>query len=67
LKLAVEAHGGLARLNRTAQADRMIASEKSREFVSGFTPQWLGMDRLDFFQFDFKRKRNPEHLLTGLR
>jgi len=40
-----------------AQVDRMIASEKSREFVSGFTHQWLGMDRLDFFQFDFKLHR----------
>jgi hypothetical protein len=40
-----------------AQADRMIASEKSREFVSGFTHQWLGMERLDFFQFDFKLHR----------
>lgn len=34
------------------QVDRMIASEKSREFVTGFTHQWLGLDRLDFFQFN---------------
>lgn len=34
------------------QVERMIASEKSREFVVGFTHQWLGMDRLDFFQFN---------------
>ena len=34
------------------QVDRMIASEKSRDFVTGFTHQWLGMDRLDFFQFN---------------
>jgi hypothetical protein len=40
-----------------AQVDRLIASEQSREFVSGFTYQWLGMDRLDFFQFDFKLHR----------
>jgi hypothetical protein len=38
-----------------AQVDRMIASERSEEFISGFAHQWLGMDRLDFFQFDFKR------------
>jgi hypothetical protein len=38
-----------------AQVDRMIASERSQEFISGFAHQWLGMDRLDFFQFDFKR------------
>jgi hypothetical protein len=40
-----------------AQVDRMIASERLHEFVSGFTHQWLGMDRLDFFQFDFKLHR----------
>ena len=40
-----------------AQVDRMIAGEKSRQFVAGFTHQWLGMDRLDFFQFDFKLHR----------
>jgi mono/diheme cytochrome c family protein len=36
------------------QVDRMLADERAREFVIGFTHQWLGMDRLDFFQF------NPE-------
>ncbi|MCA9157134.1 MAG: DUF1592 domain-containing protein [Planctomycetales bacterium] len=36
------------------QVDRMLADERTREFVIGFTHQWLGMDRLDFFQF------NPE-------
>ena len=36
------------------QVDRMIASPKSRDFVTGFTHQWLGMDRLDFFQFNAK-------------
>lgn len=36
------------------QVDRMIASDKSRDFVTGFTHQWLGMDRLDFFQFNPK-------------
>jgi hypothetical protein len=40
-----------------AQTDRMIDSERSREFVAGFTHQWLGMDRLDFFQFDFRLHR----------
>jgi hypothetical protein len=35
-----------------AQVDRMIASPKSREFVAGFVHQWLGLDRLDFFQFN---------------
>lgn len=34
-----------------AQVDRMIADPKSRQFVTAFTHQWLGVDRLDFFQF----------------
>ena len=41
-----------------AEVDRMIASEKAGEFVSGFVHQWLGMDRLDFFQFDTKQFRD---------
>ena len=34
------------------QVDRLIADSRSDEFVSGFLHQWLGMERLDFFQFD---------------
>jgi hypothetical protein len=41
-----------------AQVDRMIDDDKSRQFASGFTHQWLGMDRLDFFQFDFRLHRS---------
>jgi hypothetical protein len=40
------------------QVTRMIASEKADEFISGFVHQWLGMDRLDFFQFDTKKFRD---------
>jgi hypothetical protein len=40
------------------QVDRLIASPKADEFVSGFVHQWLGMDRLDFFQFDTKQFRD---------
>jgi uncharacterized protein DUF1592/uncharacterized protein DUF1588/uncharacterized protein DUF1587/uncharacterized protein DUF1595/uncharacterized protein DUF1585/cytochrome c len=40
-----------------AQVRRLLADEKSEQFVSGFTHQWLGLDRLDFFQFDFKLHR----------
>jgi hypothetical protein len=40
------------------EVDRMIASPKADEFVSGFVPQWLGMDRLDFFQFDTRQFRD---------
>lgn len=40
-----------------AQVDRLIADERSRQFVSGFAHQWLGLGRLDFFQFDFRQHR----------
>tara|TARA_R110002049_G_scaffold285698_1_gene466684 strand:- start:65402 stop:68089 length:2688 start_codon:yes stop_codon:yes gene_type:complete len=39
----------------SAQVDRMLSSPRAAEFVSGFTHQWLAMDRLDFFQFDADR------------
>jgi hypothetical protein len=42
----------------TREVDRMIASDKADEFVSGFVHQWLGMDRLEFFQFDTKQFRD---------
>jgi Protein of unknown function (DUF1592)/Protein of unknown function (DUF1588)/Protein of unknown function (DUF1587)/Protein of unknown function (DUF1585)/Protein of unknown function (DUF1595)/Planctomycete cytochrome C len=41
-----------------AQVDRLLDSEKSREFVTGFTHQWLRMDRLDFFQFNTQLYRD---------
>jgi hypothetical protein len=40
------------------EVERMIADARSSEFVSGFVHQWLGMDRLDFFQFDTKQFRD---------
>ncbi|MEK0445364.1 MAG: hypothetical protein RLZZ399_685 [Verrucomicrobiota bacterium] len=40
------------------EVDRMIADPKADEFVSGFVHQWLGMDRLDFFQFDPRKFRD---------
>jgi len=40
------------------EVDRLITSPKADEFVSGFVHQWLGMDRLDFFQFDTKQFRD---------
>jgi len=40
------------------EVDRMISSTKADEFVSGFVHQWLGMDRLEFFQFDTKQFRD---------
>ncbi len=53
--LALASSGELSKPEVLAQqVDRLMASEKSREFVTGFTHQWLGMDRLDFFQFNAK-------------
>jgi mono/diheme cytochrome c family protein len=33
-----------------AQANRLLDDPRSEDFVKAFTYQWLGMDRLDFFQ-----------------
>ena len=42
----------------SAQVDRLIADPRSSAFVTGFTHQWLGLHRLDFFQFDTKLHRD---------
>ncbi len=34
---------------------RMLRDPKADEFVSGFTHQWLHMERLDFFQFNYQK------------
>lgn len=36
------------------QTARMLNDPRSWELVSGFTHQWLGMDRLDFFQYNYR-------------
>ena len=36
------------------QTTRLLADPKSAEFISAFTSQWLHMDRLDFFQFNYE-------------
>jgi hypothetical protein len=36
------------------QTDRMLEDPKAWDFISGFTSQWLHMDRLDFFQFNYE-------------
>jgi hypothetical protein len=41
-----------------AQVDRLIASERFDAFLGGFLHQWLGMDRLDFFDFDWLKHRD---------
>ncbi|MFM7112864.1 MAG: DUF1592 domain-containing protein, partial [Planctomycetota bacterium] len=57
--LALARDGQLARPEvLAAQVNRMIDSGKSREFVTGFTNQWLGMERLDFFQFNTQLYRD---------
>jgi len=35
-----------------AETDRLLADPRARGFVEPFVAQWLGMERLDFFQFD---------------
>ena len=37
------------------QVQRMLRDPKSDEFVSGFAHQWLHMERLDFFQFNYQK------------
>ncbi len=36
------------------QTARLLADPRSWDFVSGFTHQWLAMDRLDFFQYNYR-------------
>ncbi|MEO0414405.1 MAG: DUF1592 domain-containing protein, partial [Verrucomicrobiota bacterium] len=40
------------------QTERMLVDERSHAFYEAFLDQWLGLDRLDFFQFD--NKKHPE-------
>ncbi|MEK0447574.1 MAG: hypothetical protein RLZZ399_2895, partial [Verrucomicrobiota bacterium] len=37
-----------------AQVERLLASPRSWEFVSGFGYQWLHLERLGFFQFNYR-------------
>lgn len=37
------------------QTTRMLSDPAVDDFVSGFAHQWLHMDRLDFFQFNFQK------------
>ena len=37
-----------------AQTARLIADRRSLDFAHGFTHQWLDVDRLDFFRFDYQ-------------
>lgn len=36
------------------QTQRMLNDPRSFEFISGFTHQWLDMERLDFFNYNFR-------------
>jgi len=40
------------------QVNRLIADNKAKAFANGFTHQWLGLTRLDFFQFNTKLYRD---------
>lgn len=37
-----------------AEVNRLLDDPRSRGLVEGFVPQWLHLERLDFFQFDTK-------------
>ncbi len=41
----------------TAQTTRLLDDSRSRRFSDSFTYQWLGLDRLDFFQVDLLKHR----------
>lgn len=41
----------------SAQASRLLDDPRSRGFSDSFTYQWLGLDRLDFFQVDLQKHR----------
>ena len=41
--------------NLAEQTNRMLKDLRSDAFISSFAHQWLHMERLDFFQFDFRR------------
>lgn len=36
------------------QTDRLLEDARASNFISGFTHQWLHMERLDFFQFNHR-------------
>ena len=50
-----------------AQARRMIDDPRADEWIASFAHQWLGMERLDFFQFDFNQfPKKTEYSITKL-
>ena len=56
--LALSRNGDLAKPEiLSKQLDRLIEDPRSSAFVNAFVHQWLGLDRLDFFQFDTKVHR----------
>lgn len=53
--LEAAASGVLRSSNELArQTQRLIENPRSFEFAKGFTHQWLDVDRLDFFRFDYQ-------------
>ena len=47
------------------QADRLLADERASDFVQAFVGQWLGLSRLDFFQFNIKMHRDFDLGMKG--
>ncbi|MCM8534614.1 MAG: DUF1592 domain-containing protein [Lentisphaeraceae bacterium] len=39
------------------QTERLLGDPRGEDFIHSFTYQWLGLDRLDFFQVDIKKYR----------
>ena len=53
--LAAAAAGALRSPEQlAAQTRRLIADPRSFQLANGFTHQWLDVDRLDFFRFDYQ-------------
>lgn len=55
-RLLADAKAGNLRKSEvlSAQVDRMIQDPRALQFAKGFSHQWLLLDRLDLFQFDFR-------------
>ncbi|MDE0865764.1 MAG: DUF1592 domain-containing protein [Rubripirellula sp.] len=52
LQLAADGRLGTPSILR-AETNRLLADARSMEFIRSFTHQWLQLERLDFFQFNF--------------
>lgn len=57
--LTLAKNGALAKPDILAQqVERLLSDERSAQFTKAFVSQWLGISRLDFFQFNLKTHPN---------